>query len=198
LTISNQRPTDPICYGREPKISIVSWAEWTAAGVLATALFTGATALITYRSHRHSQAVSGFRNPIKVGAPKQIGYYKSGWGVIRLMNEVPAQTLALTLYMFNRSEAAQTFVLDPGACRLLRPSQPGHQEFVAREIKFDPFTGGNVQLKLGCSQPWSGGQKGRILLVATTHSGQPIRQKVRVDVKPAPRLDSYGQLAADD
>lgn len=152
--------------------------------------------MISYLGYRHAQAVTGSRNPIKVGAPKRIGRLESGWTVVRLINEDAGRTLAVTMYIFNRSGLEQTLVLDGPNCRLLQPAQPGLMEFPARTIEFEPGAGGNVDIKLACSQSWVGGTKGRILFAATTHSGQPIRQKVRVDIRAAPLLNVHGDVVA--
>jgi hypothetical protein len=108
------------------------------------------------------------------------------------MNEFPNRTLAITLYLFNRSGATQILVLDGPNCRLLKPAHAGAVEFPERKLEFEPFTGGNVQIKLICAEPWGGAPHGRILLAATTHSGQRIRKKVRVDFRLAPALSAFG------
>ena len=182
---------------RAPRLALVSWAEWTAIGALATACFTLATAVIGWRAYRHGQAVSGTRNPLVVEPPKYVGTHGAVNAAALLPSEDPSKAVAVVVYIFNRSDARETFVLNGPRCRILSPKQPGITLFLERRQQFDPHEGGNVQLKVSCSEPWKGDADGSILLVATAHSGQKIHKKVRVRFEPAPGMQ-FAQMMRDE
>jgi len=91
--------------------------DWTLVGVLFTAAFTGATAVIAWLAYGHARVVTGHRRPVRVREERRHHQFQSDYW--QVPDTSPWDVRVAVVRLYNRSDHEQFVELLPREMRLL-------------------------------------------------------------------------------
>jgi len=153
------------------------------------AAFTGITAVITYLQHRHTLAVTGWKNPIRIRRMSRLSGVELKIAVALPHPPIWAQDAdryrAVRFQLFNRSDSEQTVMFDNRKTRIRLPRRT-QSSLVTTGFSVPAHVGGLVELIL--QGDWSERHQHElrglcVLKVrAATTTGHTIRKRFLVSV----------------
>lgn len=127
----------------------VDW--WSRIGLVATAIFTGATAVITWRAYQHGRTVAGARRPIVVDAKRPVGMvgydHPLAWSY-EGTDFSAARFRYADLYVYNQSDIDQRFTIDGGRSGIVWPRFHHRLKVQSTELSLVARYGGNTAVPI--------------------------------------------------
>lgn len=155
-------------------------------GVIATALFTGMTAVIAWLGYSHMRAAAGRRKPLVVRsaalAARRLPDDRAGALITTNERET---TWTAQVFVFNHSDVSQHVVVIPSQSRVIWPRHQRSAKIERREIDLAPHDGGNLNVAVTLAdRRWMdeslSGHRYCLWLTLSTGSGQTTRRPILV------------------
>jgi hypothetical protein len=177
---------------------------WSRFGLLATALFTGVTAVISWLALQQVRTVTGVKRPVVVDSKRpvgHIGYDQSLHWSYEGWNNDPKRLRYVDLYVYNRSDVEQRFMIDADSSGIVWPRFRQRLFIQNTELRLDPRYGGNSPVPvLSLTGEWPTDELDNdgthfkrtywLRLRGLTRSGHVVKFLGRVRLRPYPPVEA--------